>query len=555
MPRAVSLPMPGPTLERNVSRPSRPTSSPRFPFCLRCAPATAALLGCLLAAAAPLPAQEAPAGGFAWPFGRKAGPGSGIGALEERDFHNLGLLGAKARDADRAPATQRGGRIAMTANPDAKDQGPERLLVEMLLPDGPASKAGLKPGDVLVGAGGRAFTEGSFAALAAALIKAEAAAKGVVALDVERTGAKGTQKLALKIPVPSGGADAAKPAAGKGRRAILLDACAWLAGRQNDDGGFAETLSGANGAVVQASLAGMAWLGAGGQKFTDNVDRAAKFVMRRLDAPDPMQGARTGGANWNQSNWGYVHAALFLAELQARRPSALVKNELQRLATEIGRRQEASGGWAHGPGGKNALDYLELNIVTGLALSALGSAKAVGCEVDRSVVEKAVAYCEASGGGGGGVGYSTAPGQAGQSNIGRTAAAWLGVENLGPGGAAFAPKARRWVAQNCGDYLGGHASLMQHILLAGVAAGALGGEAANRFWDHAERDLTLARAPDGSLQPRPWHESLAMGSNSDVTFGEVWTTAAWAIVLAADPKENKGAGLPVWTGQLRTPRR
>jgi len=38
-----------------------------------------------------------------------------------------------------------------------------------------------------------------------------------------------------------------------------------------------------------------------------------------------------------------------------------------------------------------------------------------------------------------------------------------------------------------------------------------------------------------------------MGSNSDVTFGEVWTTAAWTVVLVseADPKEGT-VGFPAW---------
>ena len=64
-----------------------------------------------------------------------------------------------------------------------------------------------------------------------------------------------------------------------------------------------------------------------------------------------------------------------------------------------------------------------------------------------------------------------------------------------------------------------------------------------------ERDMVLARAPDGSFQPRPWHESLQMGSNSDVTFGEVWTTATWAIVLGCEPVKGGRPGLPVWLGR------
>ena len=63
------------------------------------------------------------------------------------------------------------------------------------------------------------------------------------------------------------------------------------------------------------------------------------------------------------------------------------------------------------------------------------------------------------------------------------------------------------------------------------------------------RDLILARAPDGSFQPRPWHESLLMQTNTDVIMGEVWTTACWTIVLAADGKGDKKGGLPGWLGR------
>jgi hypothetical protein len=92
---------------------------------------------------------------------------------------------------------------------------------------------------------------------------------------------------------------------------------------------------------------------------------------------------------------------------------------------------------------------------------------------------------------------------------------------------------------------------MQHILLAGVAAHVQGGAARKAYWKACERDLVLARAPDGSLQPRPWHESLGMQSNSDVTFGEVWTTAAWTIVLVSDRGRGGFAGFPAWAGEAK----
>lgn len=481
-----------------------------------------------------------------WPFGPD--PLGGDFRAEKRDLYNLGILGAKARDADVEPAPKRAGRIVGTMAKDKSDGGPKRLKIELLFPGGPAEKAGLKVGDVVLGVNQKTFDEGSLGPIATALLNAESQPKGQVVLEVERVGKKGPERVSVKIAVPSGGAPAKAPFEGAARLSILQKAAAFLAESQGGDGGFPATLSGTNGVVVQASLAGMVWLSLGGGKYSANVERAQKFVLRNVDAPD-IDLPRPGGANWNQSNWGYVHAAIFLAELEGRKSSPLIKRELQRIANEIAKRQEASGGFAHGPGGKNALDYLELNIMTSLAVLALGSASEVGVRVDPKVVALALDYLEASASAEGGVGYSTGQGQKGEGNIGRTAAAWLGAENLGEKKRPFLDKMKKYVGDEAGNVLNGHASLMQHILFAGVASHAHGSAARKLFCGALERDLVLARAPNGSLQPRPWHESLSMSSNSDVSFGEIWTTAAWALVLASDSEALKIPGLPVWMGR------
>jgi hypothetical protein len=126
----------------------------------------------------------------------------------------------------------------------------------------------------------------------------------------------------------------------------------------------------------------------------------------------------------------------------------------------------------------------------------------------------------------------------------------MGYTALGLDHEKWTAKMQGYVKQHAGDVFGGHASLMQHFFLAGVASQALGGDAAKAYWTVCESNLDLARAPDGSFQPRPWHESLQMGSNSDVDFGEVWTTAAWAIVLAADGQKDGLPGLPATTRRL-----
>ncbi|MCK5945058.1 MAG: hypothetical protein KAI24_23925, partial [Planctomycetes bacterium] len=435
---------------------------------------------------------------------------------------------------------------------DGKDDGPTRLVVKALYGGGPAQQAGLLLGDVVVGVGRKKFAKagGSFEVLADALVAAESK-KGEVLLLVERGGA--STKIACTIPTV--GAAAKKPSTGTQRRKIVDDACAFLAAQQQADGGFRATLGGVNGQVVNTCLAGLSWLAAGSTladgPHAQQLQKARDFVIAGLGQPDGFGGAGGGDANWDQTNWRFAYAGIFLGELaQRQEPDDALREAVLQIATTLAARQEASGGFAHGPGGPNALGYLELNIVGGFVLSALGQCRRAGAEVDEQVVDRLVDYLEKSGGGSGGVAYSTKDGQIGQPNVGRTAVSWLGLVGMGHGGKPFAKKMKKWLSRNVADVMGGHASLMQHVMLAGVAASALGGKAQKDYWKVMERDLTLCRCPDGSIQMRPWHESLNMQSNSDVTMGQIWSTASWAIVLAASGFEDRQrgvvGGLPGW---------
>lgn len=487
---------------------------------------------------AALPAQQK-SDGENWPFGVPASASS----TEWRDLFNLGALGAKAWDADRPePSSERtsGKRSFEGGKDNEPDVGPKRLLVRALFGGGPAQKAGLQLGDVITGVDDATFANGCFAPVAAALQRAEST-DGKLVLRVERNG----KPLQLAVKPTKLGPFAKTPETGRMRQQLLDDALAWL-GKRQVGGGFPETLGGSNGAVVQTCLAGLAWIGGGSSlakgKHKENLATAQQFVLRGLTLPNRM--AEAGGGNWDQTTWGYAHAAIFLGELQlaggGKKPSA----DLQRIADTLCTRQEVSGGYGHGPGGKNALGYIELNILAGYVACGLSIAQQAGCKIDANVVDKLFGYTDESSGEDGGVGYATGEGQKGMGNIGRTAGMWLAARGLGRGEQPSTAKMGEYVRAHIADMMGGHASLQQHILLAGVAASAMGKEASDAYWSGGlQRDLTLARAPDGSLQPRPWHESLLMQSNTDVTCGEVWTTASWAIVLGANGDPGKGGFL------------
>ncbi|MCA8977318.1 MAG: PDZ domain-containing protein [Planctomycetes bacterium] len=497
----------------------------------------------VLAALQPAVAAQGKGGHQDWPFGVD-GNGGAASMLDKRDLFNLGPLGAKAWDADRPEPTGQGSgrREIKGGGNDGKDDGPHRLVTKALFGGGPAQRAGLALGDIILGVDDQTFAGGCLLPLANAITRAESG-DGKLLLQIERGGSPKTLTLKLaKI-----GKHAAEPEAGKMRQQLLGAACDWLADRQQG-GGFAETLGGSNGAVVMTCLAGLAWIGEGSSlkrgRHKANLKSAVDFVLRELGG----KSAVGGDANWDQSTWGYAHAAIFLGELQLCGKSKAISADLQRIATTLCKRQELTGGYGHGPGGKNALGYIELNILAAYVVSGLGVAQRAGCTVDAAIVDKLLGYTRESAGDDGGVGYATGPGQKGMGNIGRTAGTWLGARALGRGEDPFVARMQGYVQRHIADMMGGHASLQQHILLGGLAAAALDAETRAAYWDGGlRRDLTLARAPDGSFQSRPWHETLSMGSNTDVTMGEVWTTASWAIVLGAH-RSDKKAALVGWLG-------
>jgi hypothetical protein len=237
---------------------------------------------------------------------------------------------------------------------------------------------------------------------------------------------------------------------------------------------------------------------------------------------------------------------VFLGELQLRSPSPARLAAIERGVKALVERQEKSGGWAHGPGGKNALNYLELNIVGGYAICAMSLARQCGVDVDDAPVKKAMAYFEAAGGEDGAVGYAAEPGQMSLGNIGRNALCWMGAKGLGLSGEPWTRKMGEWTAAHVADFLRGHATLLMHISLGGVAAAAIGGATEESYWKEMAAEMEMSRSPDGGFQPRPWHESINMRSNQDVSGGEGWCTAMWALVLTAPDYGVVGGGLPGW---------
>ena len=83
-------------------------------------------------------------------------------------------------------------------------------------------------------------------------------------------------------------------------------------------------------------------------------------------------------------------------------------------------------------------------------------------------------------------------------------------------------------------------SVVLSTLREGLAAFAKGWRARRAFWATVADALTLAQAPDGTLQPA---HAPTDAAQFDLGLGEVWTTAGWALLLACDPALRR-TGLP-----------
>lgn len=450
----------------------------------------------LAALAAPAAAQQLP---------------PGLGRAEE-DLHNLGALGLGV------------------------DVRGVTLVVRKVLSPSPAGAAGVREGDELVKVGGArlaAAAPGPIAQVIAEVERCEASRKKApVVLTVRRGGAEHD----VEVEVPRLGAHSRScPEKCKKCDAIVEAGLAFLARQQQADGCFPTDLGGKTGKVVVTSLGGLAFLAAGaGLEPGGPLDRAVGYVMANVGKAESSPFGRMGGAgggNWNQENWELSYGLMFLAEVAKKTRRGDVKAKCAELVQRIQQNQEASGGWAHGPGGPNALGYVELEIMSNYALLGLGAARKLGIELDAAKVEKALAWVEGTAGPDGGVGYSHREGQKGFGDPGRTAGAIVAFAALGQARHPFMGRMVGYLERNLGRLPEGHVSPAMHLLAGGMASQLLG-----RMWDvyfeTYRPHIMASRRPDGSFASTPTQESRSLHSNTDLTVGPCWTTATYVLILS-----------------------
>lgn len=430
----------------------------------------------------------------------------------EEDAFNLGVLGA-----------------------EGLPEGKEGIRVTTILDDSPAQAAGLRRNDVILGVGTVNFAKSKLHLvyqLVGAMEQVSSTRNAKATLVIQRDGKKETLPLVL----PYLGPHSASCPAGCVRCDRQVEASlAWLAETQKSDGSYDTKFGGVNGQVVVTSLAGLAFLASGSTPrsgpYAKNIEEAAEFVMKNCGKEFDFGGLGGGGGNWNQTNWAYGYAPVFLGEVYRHAPTDELKKKLEEMIQTIARNQEKSGGWAHGPGGPNALGYVELQIVGNWCLCALGTLKRLGFKIPQATVDKGVAYAVSTSSGDGGVGYSDQPGQKGIGDAGRTAGCIWAFSLLGLTKHPFYPKMASFFKREMENIPNGHVSPVMHFTASAFACMHLGAAYWKDFMELFRLEILAARRPDGTFSARPTEESVAMHSNNDREMGPVWTTASYVLIM------------------------
>lgn len=437
--------------------------------------------------------------------------------FEKGDFYPLGGIAA----------------LADFETDDQKDTG--RLVIKEVAEGGIADKGGLRAGDVVIGIGKKSFSKKDVEAvdeMEAAIESAEEkkgkdGKGGVLKIEILRAGKP--QSISLTVDYFGPHSKTCPEKCEKCAR-ISKSALDYLKAEQKDSGDCTCTLGGQNGAVVVTSLAGLAWLGDGEKRYADAIEKAAEYVAANAGIEEKMP-APAGGANWNQTNWPLAFSVMFLSELETRSPSAPRKARINQLLTTLFANQERSGGWAHGPGGPNALGYVELEVMSNLALAATGMAKEIGVAAETAKLFDAVEYVKKCTSGGG-VAYSTRPGQAGFGDPGRTAGAYWAFRLLRRKESVVAEMAS-FFERGVKELPDGHASPVMHLWAGGLASALHSPATYKKYWAEHRSYFMASRYDKGSFDARPNAETRQLKSNGDRSVGRCYMTAAYAIVMQA----------------------
>jgi hypothetical protein len=169
-------------------------------------------------------------------------------------------------------------------------------------------------------------------------------------------------------------------------RAAVDKALAYLASRQQPNGGFGSNYGSTEGHSGITALAGLAFMSSGSLpnrgKYGQNVQKGLEFIMSSAQESGLISADNSHGVMY-----GHGFATLFLGEIYGMTGDEDVKEKLQRAVRLIERTQNAEGGWRYSP------VPLDADIsVTITEIMALRAARDAGIKVERSVIEMAIKY-------------------------------------------------------------------------------------------------------------------------------------------------------------------
>lgn len=452
------------------------------------------------------------------------------------DAFNLGLLGAEGIPMTKKEVEEFGLK------------GRNAIRLTAILEGCAAEKAGLKKGDIVIGVGKSFLPEkkNPIHALVEFVEVATSSKDARLPLIVNRDG----QNMTFVVELPYLGKHSSTCPLRCQRCDVLIEqSLKFLAEQQESGGSFPCQLGGTTGKVVVTSICGLAFIASGSTNrhgpYAEVIDKAAKYVAKncgkRLAFSDETDGVR--GGNWNQVNWAYAYASLFLAELYHKEHCDELRERLIDMSQQLVRNQEVSGGWAHGPGGPNALGYVELAAVGNVVLSSLGMMRQLKLVIPDETIEKGTNYLLECSRGDGGIGYSARPGEKGVGDPGRTAGTIFAFFQLGMSNHPFMKKMSDYFWRRMEEVPNGHVSPTMHFTASALACCHLPPKYWNKFIKTFKLDFIAARRPDGSFAARPTHEDRLFGLNTDRAMGDCWTTGSYLLIL-----QMRKGHVPLLTG-------
>lgn len=326
------------------------------------------------------------------------------------------------------------------------------------------------------------------------------------------------------------------------RKVQLKTALAWLAKNQRQDGSWESGLGDNRPAVVvTTSFAALALLATDDSNYRDVVAKAAKFLETNILTDPPVEPKLD--EQWDQSNWKVAIGGLFLCEYHAtlgRNPAmrspSMTSKELERLveavAKESCRRMEPSGGWGHTPRVKNALGYIEFEVMSNWMLATLSTARRIGVTVPADDLKRAVKYvedcCDPKNGG---VGYNTKE----LKEFGcpcRTGGAIFALATMGRSDHPIYARAAGYWRRELGNSGEGHGSVALGLLASALAARQLGDEAWQAYHNRFFPKILEGGNADGSFEHLTGSTSHSVGC--DDKLGSGYNTGIYALILQLD---------------------